>query len=142
MMFPDGSIVLEPAGESKHDTLFDGSVFLSTQQAAALFGFLQGEQVQARMQRVRRRVLNREYRRLKRIIRRDLDADPKPNYPRLNLDPEQRAALAAEPADVQELVTLTADALSDVHPNDRRFLLYTIDAVANARRAQRKEHAA
>lgn len=145
LLFPDGSLCLEPAGADSKLKIFDGPICLTPQQAAALFHFLQGEQVQARMTRVRRRVLDREYRRLKRIMDRDFHADPRPSYPQMsadNLDPEQRAALAAEPAAVQELVTQTADLLSEVHPKDRRFLLYTIDAVANDRRAQRKEHAA
>jgi hypothetical protein len=82
-----------------------------------------------------------DVRRLKRIIRRDFQASPKPQYPRESvddMDAELRAQFDAMDAEMQELIRVTMDLLSDVKPRDRLFMLHTLDRCATLKRAERE----
>jgi hypothetical protein len=89
----------------------------------------------------RKPLSNRDLDRLERVIARDLNSDPKPQYRRINLDSfddEDRARYDQLGATSQEMVHLMADLLSDFRPRDRMLVLRFLVQAGEAERRRRQ----
>jgi hypothetical protein len=89
----------------------------------------------------RKPLSNRDLDRLERVITRDLQSEPRPQYPPCRVEdfePEQRAIYDAMDAELQEIVRLTMDLLSDIKPADRKLVLRALDRSATLKRAERE----